>query len=190
MFEIRIHGRGGQGVVTASELISLAAFEEGKWSQAFPSFGSERMGAPVTAFCRIHDSEIRTREPVLHPDAVIIQDSSLLHHVDVFSGLSPDGYILINSTRNVEELGVAELCATLPANHAYSLPASDFSMKYLGRPMANAALVAGFAAMTQLLSQASVEKAIQQKFPGRLGVLNTMAATEGYGYVAELLTLA
>lgn len=190
MFEIRIHGRGGQGVVTAAELISLAAFEDGKWSQAFPSFGSERTGAPVTAFCRIHDSAIRTREPVLHPDVVIIQDSTLLHHVDVFSGLSADGYILINSTRSVEELGVAELCATLPVSHALTLPASDYSMKYLGRPMANTALVGGFAAMTQLLSQASIEKVIQQKFPGRLGVLNTMAATEAYGYVSGLLTTA
>jgi pyruvate ferredoxin oxidoreductase gamma subunit len=176
-------------VVTAAELISLAAFEDGKWSQAFPSFGSERTGAPVTAFCRIHDRAIRTREPVLHPDVVIIQDSTLLHHVDVFSGLSPDGYILINSTRNLEELGVAELCATFPTNHVHTLPASDFSMKYLGRPMANVALVAGLAAMTQWLTQASVEKVIQQKFPGRVGVLNTLAATEAYGYVAGLLAL-
>lgn len=190
MVEIRIHGRGGQGVVTGAELISLAAFEDGKWPQAFPSFGSERTGAPVTAFCRIHDGEIRTREPVLHPDVVIVQDSTLLHQVDVFSGLSPTGFILINSTRNVEELGVGELCAGLPADHAYSLPASDFSMKYLGRPLANAALVAGFAAMTQLVSQASVEKAIQHKFPGRLGVLNTRAETEAYGYVAGLLATA
>lgn len=176
--------------MTAAELLALAAFLDGKYPQAFPSFGSERTGAPVTAFCRFHDKEIRTREPVTNPDVVIIQDSTLLHQMDVFSGLSSTGYILINSTRNIEELGIAEFCASFPANHAQTLPASDFSMKYLGRPMANAALVAAFAAMTQLVSQASVEKAIQQKFPGKLGVLNTMAATEAYGYVAGLLTPA
>src|ERR1039458_8924098 len=68
MFEVRIHGRGGQGVVTAAELLSLAAFDEGRYAQAFPSFGSERMGAPVVSFCRIDDHEIRAREPVMEPD--------------------------------------------------------------------------------------------------------------------------
>ncbi|HEX5337884.1 MAG TPA: 2-oxoacid:acceptor oxidoreductase family protein, partial [Gallionella sp.] len=86
MFELRIHGRGGQGVVTAAEMFSVAAFEEGRNAQAFPSFGSERMGAPVVAFCRIDDKEIRLREPIMEPDAIIIQDSTLLHQVDVFAG--------------------------------------------------------------------------------------------------------
>src|SRR5262245_42245359 len=84
MFQIRIHGRGGQGVVTAAELLSIAAFMEGKHAQAFPSFGSERMGAPVVAFCRIDDREIRSREPIARPDALIIQDPTLFHSVDVF----------------------------------------------------------------------------------------------------------
>ncbi|HLY96500.1 MAG TPA: 2-oxoacid:acceptor oxidoreductase family protein, partial [Sideroxyarcus sp.] len=95
MFQIRIHGRGGQGVVTSAELLSVAAFDEGRHSQAFPSFGSERMGAPVMAFCRIDDKPIRMREPVMEPDALIIQDSTLLHQVDVFAGFKRDGYILI-----------------------------------------------------------------------------------------------
>src|SRR3954467_15830237 len=105
MFQIRIHGRGGQGVVSGAELLSVAAFDEGKFAQAFPSFGSERMGAPVMAFCRIDDREIRLREPVMQPDAVIIQDSTLLHQVDLFAGLSAKGYVLINSTRSFTELG-------------------------------------------------------------------------------------
>ena len=79
MFQVRIHGRGGQGVVTAAELLSIAAFREGRHAQAFPSFGSERTGAPVMAFCRIDDRQIRLREPVLEPDALIIQDPTLLH---------------------------------------------------------------------------------------------------------------
>src|SRR5499427_3216872 len=98
MFQIRIHGRGGQGVVSGAELLAVAAFFEGRRSQAFPSFGSERMGAPVMAFCRIDDKEIRLREPVLDPDALIIQDPTLLHQVDLFNGVPSRGYILINST--------------------------------------------------------------------------------------------
>ena len=87
MFQVRIHGRGGQGVVTAAELLSVAAFGEGRHAQAFPSFGSERTGAPVVAFCRIDDRPIRVREPIAEPDALIVQDPTLLHQVDVFDGL-------------------------------------------------------------------------------------------------------
>ena len=99
MFEVRIHGRGGQGVVTAAELLSSAAFLDGKHAQAFPSFGSERMGAPVMAFVRIADRLIRLREPVIRPDALIIQDVTLLHQVDVFRGLSPEAYELVSRSR-------------------------------------------------------------------------------------------
>jgi pyruvate ferredoxin oxidoreductase gamma subunit len=108
MFQVRIHGRGGQGVVTAAEMLSIAAFEEGRHAQAFPSFGSERTGAPVVAFCRIADKEIRLREPIMAPDAIIIQDPTLLHQVDVFAGLKKDGYILINTTKTFEQLGLGD----------------------------------------------------------------------------------
>ena len=87
MFQIRIHGRGGQGVVTARRCFPSPRFCEGRHAQAFPSFGSERTGAPVVAFCRIDDKEIRLREPIMQPDALIIQDPTLLHQVDVFGGL-------------------------------------------------------------------------------------------------------
>jgi pyruvate ferredoxin oxidoreductase gamma subunit len=97
VFEVRIHGRGGQGVVTAAELLSVAAFDEGRHAQAFPSFGSERTGAPVVSFCRISDAPIRTREPVAEPDALIVQDPTLLHQVDLFAGLGPGAYALINN---------------------------------------------------------------------------------------------
>ena len=90
MFQIRIHGRGGQGVVTATEILSVAAFLEGAHAQAFPSFGSERMGAPVVAFCRIDDKEIRLREPIIAPDALIVQDPTLFKAIDVFQGLAPE----------------------------------------------------------------------------------------------------
>src|SRR4051812_13934833 len=99
MLQIRIHGRGGQGVVTAAELLALAAFRDGRHAQAFPSFGSERTGAPVVAFCRIDDRPIRAHEPVDAPDAVVIQDATLLHQIAVFDGLSDRGTIIINTTR-------------------------------------------------------------------------------------------
>src|SRR6202790_5331791 len=94
MFQIRIHGRGGQGVVSAAKMLSVAAFLEGRYAQAFPSFGSERMGAPVMAFCRIDDRPTRLWKPVLEPDALIVRDPTLLHQVDVFAGLHPNGFIV------------------------------------------------------------------------------------------------
>src|SRR5436309_8258055 len=109
MFELRIHGRGGQGVVTAAELLALAAFLEDRHAQAFPSFGSERTGAPVVSFCRIDERPIRVREPIVAPDAVIIIDPTLLHQVEVFGGLRAEGYVLINSARELDGLGLAEL---------------------------------------------------------------------------------
>src|SRR5690242_414013 len=156
VFEIRIHGRGGQGVVTAAELLSLAAFAEGRHAQAFPSFGSERTGAPVVAFCRIDDARIRTREPIAEPDALLIQDPTLLHQVDLFAGLRDDGYILINTTRTFEELGLAELAASLRAERLRTVPATDLAREHVGRPLPNAALLGGFAALTGLLAIESV----------------------------------
>jgi pyruvate ferredoxin oxidoreductase gamma subunit len=180
MFQIRIHGRGGQGVVTAAEILSIAAFKDGKYAQAFPSFGSERMGAPVMAFCRIDDKEIRLREPVMQPDALIIQDPTLLHQVELFSGLNPAGYVLVNSTQSLEQLGLGEFLSALSGGHAWTVPATDIAMKYVGRPLPNAALIGGFAAMTGQLKLASVRAAIREKFSGSISELNTAAATEAY----------
>ncbi len=180
MFQIRIHGRGGQGVVTAAELLSVAAFKEDRHAQAFPSFGSERMGAPVVSFCRLDDREIRLREPVLEPDALIIQDPTLLHSVDIFSGLKPDGYILINSRRSFEELGIAELVGKFPTHHVCDLGASELAMKHIGRPLPNAALLGGFAAISGEIHMDSVAEAIMDKFPGSVGEANVAAAREAF----------
>ena len=100
MFQIRLHGRGGQGVVTSAEMLSLAAFTEGHYAQAFPSFGSERTGAPVVAFARVSDHQIRLREPITEPDAVLIQDRTLLESVNVFSGLTENAYVLLRLLKN------------------------------------------------------------------------------------------
>jgi pyruvate ferredoxin oxidoreductase gamma subunit len=182
MFQVRIHGRGGQGVVSAAEMLSLAAFGEGRYAQAFPSFGSERMGAPVMAFCRFDDKEIRTREPVLQPDALIIQDPTLLHQVNLFSGLSPGGYILINSTRTFDELGIGEFVSNFDHRHMCTVPATELALKHVGRPLPNAALLGGFAAISAQLQFESVVKAIQEKFPGKVGAANVAAARAAYEF--------
>ena len=127
VFQVRIHGRGGQGVVTAAEMLSVAAFREGRQAQAFPSFGSERTGAPVVAFCRIADHEIRAHEPIARPDALIIQDPTLLQQVDLFSGLSEDGYLLINSSRGFSDLGLGELAARFQPSRLVAVPASEIA---------------------------------------------------------------
>ena len=180
MFQVRIHGRGGQGVVSAAEMLSVAAFDEGRYAQAFPSFGSERMGAPVTAFCRIDDKEIRLREPVMQPDALIIQDPTLLHQVDLFSGLSPSGYILINSTRSFDELGIGEFVRKFAPDRLCTVAATELAMKHVGRPLPNAALLGGFAAISGQITFDSVAKAIREKFPGKVGEANVAAARAAY----------
>ncbi len=125
MFAVRIHGRGGQGAVTAAELLSVAAFDEGRYSQAFPTFGSERTGAPVVAFCRIDDRPIRLREPITDPDAVVVQDPTLLHQVDLFAGLEPGGFLLLNTSRTVSSLGLDELAGLLGAERMVTVPATE-----------------------------------------------------------------
>jgi pyruvate ferredoxin oxidoreductase gamma subunit len=176
VFEVRIHGRGGQGVVTAAELLSVAAFDEGRHAQAFPSFGSERTGAPVVSFCRIDDRPIRTREPIARPDAVLIIDPTLLHQVDVFGGLKPEGFVLINSSRPFAELGLEDLLERHAADRLTTVPGTEFAREYLGRPLPNAALLGGLAALTRTVSIESVTAAIRERFPGRTGEQNAAAA--------------
>lgn len=191
MLQVRFHGRGGQGVVTAAEMLSIAAFEQGRHAMAFPSFGSERTGAPVVAFCRIDDREIRLREPILEPDVLIVQDPTLLHQVDVFQGLRPDGYVLINSTRSFDELGVGDIAKKFRHERLTNVPATEIAMKHLGRPVANAVLLGGFAALSGLITLDAVSHAIRDKFSGKVAEGNVAAAAEAYEYIKnELLELS
>src|SRR5690349_10095392 len=183
MLQIRIHGRGGQGVVTAAEMLSIAAFEQGRHAQAFPSFGSERTGAPVVAFCRIDDREIRLREPILAPDVLIVQDPTLLHQVDVFQGLKLDGYVLINSKRTFENLGLAEIARRFRHERLTTVPATEIALKHLGRPLPNAVLLGGFAALSGLVTLEAVAHAIGAKFAGKIAAANVAAASEAYDHV-------
>ncbi len=185
MFQVRIHGRGGQGVVSGAELLSVAAFEEGRFAQAFPSFGSERMGAPVMAFCRIDDKEIRLREPVMAPDALIVQDPTLLHQVDLFKGLAQGGYILINSTRSFDDLGLGDFVRGFDRARLCTVPATEIAVKHVGRPVPNVPLLAGFAAVSGQIKLQSVITAVREKFPGKIAEANIAAATEAYQFAKK-----
>lgn len=169
--------------MTAAELLSVAAFSEGRHAQAFPSFGSERTGAPVVSFCRIDDREIRTREPVMEPDALVIQDVTLIHQVDLFAGLSNEGYILINTSKSFDELGLGEFVRQLHRERLLTCPATELALEHLGRPLPNAALLGGFAALTGKVSLDAISSAIRDRFVGAVGERNVAAASAAYRLV-------
>lgn len=157
--------------MAAAELLSIAAFKDGKFSQAFPSFGAERVGAPVMAFVRIDDKKIRTREDVQNPDYLIVQDSNLIGSVPVLDGLKPDGLILVNSELKPEEL---QLKTTAKVE---TIPATEIALEIIGRPIPNAIMIGAFCTITGLISIDAVQEAIMGKFPGRVGE-NNVAALE------------
>jgi pyruvate ferredoxin oxidoreductase gamma subunit len=163
-------------------MLSVAAFREGKHAQAFPSFGSERTGAPVVAYCRIDSREIRVREPIMRPDALIIQDPTLLHQVDVFAGLKPGGAILINTARTFAALGLGELEKNFKT---VTVPATELARKHVGRPLPNAALLGAFSAFSGEISLAAVIAAIRDKFPAKVAEGNIAAASAAYERIAH-----
>jgi pyruvate ferredoxin oxidoreductase gamma subunit len=183
MFAVRFHGRGGQGVVTAAELLASAAFREDRYAQAFPSFGSERMGAPVLSYCRIDDRAIRTREPVSEPDALVIQDATLLHQADLFAGLTPRGYVLVNSAASLGELGLDDLAAQHGAGKFRTLPASNLALAHLGRPLPGAPLLGGLAALTGAVGLDALLAAIAERFTGAVAAGNAAAARAAFEFV-------
>jgi pyruvate ferredoxin oxidoreductase gamma subunit len=161
MIEVRVHGRGGQGNVVAAYLLATAAFEAGRHSQAFPSFGAERRGAPVTAFVRIADAPILRRSEVRTPSFLIVQDAGLLHVPGILAGLKPGGGVVINSQKPAAELG-------LGATRAVTLPASHMAAELLGKPMPNVALLAAFLALTGVVPVSALAAAVSHRFKGEM----------------------
>jgi pyruvate ferredoxin oxidoreductase gamma subunit len=172
--EIRIHGRGGQGSVTAAELIAIAAFEDKRFSQAFPAFGVERRGAPVMAFVRIADSPIRIRSQVYEPDYVIVQDVTLLEVVNVASGLKDDGKVIINTDRPKDDLRLQTKAQII------CIDATKIAMEILGRPIVNTIMLGAFCKATGEVSLGSVNDAISERFKGELGKKNLQAIKTAY----------
>ena len=161
-------------------MLALAGFMEGHHAQAFPSFGSERTGAPVVAFARLASSEIRLREPVLEPDVVLVQDKTLLESVDVFKGLREDGYVLINSSETPEALGLEDLKKRLPEGHFLCVPATAYALEKIGRPLPGAA-------MTGSMKLESVIAAYNEKFSGRVAQANAEVAKLAFDSVKSML---
>jgi pyruvate ferredoxin oxidoreductase gamma subunit len=165
--------------VTAAELIAVAAFEDGKWSQAFPYFGTERRGAPVTAFARIADQPIRIRSQIYEPDYVIVQDPSLIPAVDVAAGMKDDGLIIINSEKKPGDIKL-HTRATVK-----TLDATALALEVIGLPIVNTALLGAFAGATKAIRLESVNKAIRERFPGKVGDKNVAAVKKAYELMEE-----
>jgi pyruvate ferredoxin oxidoreductase gamma subunit/2-oxoisovalerate ferredoxin oxidoreductase gamma subunit len=165
MQEIRFHGRGGQGAVIGSEVLARALFIEGKYVQAFPAFGVERRGAPVTAFCRMDDKPIYLRNQIYHPDHLVVLDASLLQTTGVTLGLKPDGMIIINGKSDpayYENLIGDDFqffvvnASAIAVAHGLGSPAN---------PIVNTAILGAFSKATGLVNIDAVEKAIEDYVP-------------------------
>ena len=163
MYEIRFHGRGGQGGRMAAEALALAAFLEGKYAVSFPFFGAERRGAPVRAFTRIDDKKIRTKTQIYEPDFVVVLDETLIESEDILEGLKPDGMVIINTAKlpNEIELSKEARCATVDA--------TTIALNILGRAITNTAILGAIAKATGIVGIDSIQKAIIEKFGERLG---------------------
>src|SRR3989344_2028263 len=177
MKEIRLHARAGHGMVTGAELIALAANYEGKHSQAFPFFGSEKRGPPVEAYCRIDEKPINIHEEISEPDVVIVGDPSIMDVVDVCSGLKPNGIVIVNSVKRPEELG-------LKAKRVFTFPATDVALKHFGKPIYNTVMLGAFCKVTDIVKIESVKWAIKEsfakKFPQAIVDSNVAAVKDVY----------
>ncbi len=183
LVEFRIHGRGGQGNVIAAYILASAAFEDGRFGQAFPSFGPERRGAPVEAFVRIADQPFRRRSQVRNPDFLIIQDETLLHVPGIIAGRRPAGGILVNSNRSIAELGLDR------SQRAVSISATALATEILGRPVPNTALLAALLTLTEIVSLAALERALARRFEGETLARNLRLVREASRRVPRRLWL-
>ncbi|MDD4900947.1 MAG: pyruvate ferredoxin oxidoreductase subunit gamma [Patescibacteria group bacterium] len=177
MIEIRIHGRGGQGVVTAAELIAIAAFKSGRQAQAFPSFGVERTGAPVESFARIDDQPIITHQQIYEPNVLIIQDATLIGTVDLTKGANKKTIVIVNTAKSKDALAI-----NLPKNNVHTLDATKIALEILGKNIVNTVILGAFAKATGLVSLESLKAAIEEKFADNQALIakNIKAIEQSY----------
>ena len=160
MIEVRIHGRGGQGAVTSAELLALAAIEEGKYAQAFPSFGPERRGAPVMAFLRVDDKPIRLREKVYEPDVVVVLDPTVMNITKVDSGLKDKGVLVLNTHRSI-----ADIRAEYGFTHKVAaVDASHIAMDIMGVPITNTVMLGSLVKATGIVKPESIKGPLAKRF--------------------------
>jgi 2-oxoacid:acceptor oxidoreductase gamma subunit (pyruvate/2-ketoisovalerate family) len=179
MIEIRFHGRGGQGAVKGSDILAMAAFREGKEVQSFPFFGVERRGAPVTAYTRISDDEIRIHCFIYEPDVLVVLDSSLMSAVPLTDGLKPDGKIIINTTQPASAFPMPNA----EGARVYTVDCSSIAIRHgLGSqaaPIVNTTILGAVSRATGLVSIESVMECIREKIPQK-PEQNALAAREAY----------
>ncbi|RMF90920.1 MAG: pyruvate ferredoxin oxidoreductase subunit gamma [Methanobacteriota archaeon] len=181
MKEIRFHGRGGQGVVTAADLLAMAAFYDDKYCQAFPNFGVERRGAPVMAFARIDDRPVRRRNQISRPDYVVVQDSTLLEVIDVSRGIKEGGSVIINTSRSPDDITLRT-----PAE-VKTVDGTAIALDVLGRPIVNTVMLGIFSGITGEVSIEAVKKAVEKRFTGRIQEKNLKAVEIAYERAGEAL---
>jgi 2-oxoacid:acceptor oxidoreductase gamma subunit (pyruvate/2-ketoisovalerate family) len=178
ILEVRWHGRGGQGAWTASELLARAAIAEGKYIQSFPEFGPERMGAPVTAFTRISNEPIRLHCGVYNPDVVAVLDSTLLKSVKVADGLSDQSGSIVVNTKD-EPVEVRKLLGS-SSGKLWTVPATEISIKILGMPITNTAMLGAVARVTGIVSLETIEKMVKGRFRPDVAEKNFAVVKEAY----------
>lgn len=175
MVEIRFHGRGGQGAVTSAELTALAAIEEGKYGQAFPSFGPERRGAPVMAFVRVSDTPIKTREKVYQPNYVVVLDPTLLKIVNVEAGLREGGTVILNTSKSVDEIrkltGIKSKIAVVDA--------TKIAMETMRVTITNTTMIGALLKATGVIDIKSLNAPIEHRF-GAIAERNIKSCARAY----------
>lgn len=178
ILEVRWHGRGGQGAWTASELLARAAIAEGKHIQSFPEFGPERMGAPVTAFTRISTEPISLHCSVYNPNVIAVLDPTLLKTVDVAGGLNEEeGIIIVNTKEDPKQ--IRKLIGTNKGK-LWTVPASEISIRILGLPITNTAMLGAVARVTGVVSLETIEKMIKGRFKPDVAAKNFAVVKEAY----------
>ena len=175
MIEIRWHGRGGQGAVTSVELLALAAIEEGKYAQGFPAFGPERRGAPVLAFNRVNDRQIKVRSGIYNPDVVIVLDSSLVKLVNVTEGLKPDGILIVNTTHSPREI---QEQLKFPGK-VFTVDATHIAREELGTPITNTTMLGALIKATKIIKLESLKAPLEHRF-GKIAQKNIKACKRAY----------
>ena len=182
LIEICLHGRGGQGSVTAANLLVSAALKDGnKGVQAFPFFGAERRGAPVKAFARISDEEIYLRSEVYSPDIVIILDESIMGIVDTLKGLKKNGRILINTTKNPDDFNFSK------RYNVATVDATGVAIKYDslvgGIPVVNTPILGAVPKILDRVTLKSIQETVKNKWKGELADKNVKATQDAYDSV-------
>jgi len=182
IYEIRFHGRGGQGVVTAATLLAEAAVFEGLWSQAIPFFGAERRGAPVVAFTRISDKPIRIYSQIYNPDAIVVLDEKLLQLKSILQGLKSNGIIVVNSSGKLK-------LPKISSQRIFTVNATSIALKLglvvAGWPVVNTAMLGAIVRALNIISIESIEECIRRKWRGEIGEKNSLAARLAYENVRE-----